>query len=106
MREPRVASGVPVDGPGGIVSRHPNASVALSASGSLAASERQADRLSQALRLLPWTWWAALQAKWVAGGRLTRPERRGFAFWVPVGLVFGAVELGGALSGAVRNSIP
>jgi hypothetical protein len=47
-----------------------------------------------------------LKAKWEAGGPLTRPQRRGFAFWLPVGLVFGAVELGGAISAAVRNVIP
>lgn len=56
--------------------------------------------------LLPWNWWANLKAKWAAGEALTRPQRRGFAFWLPVGLVFGAVELGGALSGAFRNFIP
>lgn len=56
--------------------------------------------------LLPWNWWASLSARWAAGEALTRPQRRGFAFWLPVGLVFGAVELGGALSGAFRNFIP
>lgn len=56
--------------------------------------------------LLPWNWWANLTAMWAAGEPLTRPQRRGFAFWLPVGLVFGAVELGGALSGAFRNFIP
>jgi hypothetical protein len=56
--------------------------------------------------LLPWNWWANLKAKWAAGGPLTRPQRRGFAFWLPVGLVFGAVELGGAISAAARDFIP
>jgi hypothetical protein len=37
---------------------------------------------------------------------LTRQQRRGFAFWGPVGLAIGAVELAGALSGAFRNFIP
>jgi hypothetical protein len=72
----------------------------------MTAPERQAQRHSSAWWLLPWNWWAALKAKWIAGERLTKPQRRGFAFWVPVGLVFGAVELGGAVSGAVRNFIP
>jgi len=54
----------------------------------------------------PWSWWAALKLKWAAGKPLTKPQRRAFAFWVPVGLVFGAVELAGALSGAFRNFIP
>ncbi len=57
--------------------------------------------------LLPWNWWANSKAKWAAGGkRLTTPQRRGFAFWVPVGLVFGAVELAGALSRPFRNFVP
>jgi hypothetical protein len=56
--------------------------------------------------LLPWDWWANLRAKWAAGKPLTEAQRRGFAFWLPVGLVFGAVELGGALSGSFRNFIP
>lgn len=55
---------------------------------------------------LPWNWWATLKSKWAAGKPLSRPERRAFAFWVPVGLVFGAVELAGVLSGAFRNFIP
>ena len=56
--------------------------------------------------LLPWNWWANLKAKWTAGEPLTKPQQRGFAFWVPVGLVFGAVELAGALSRPFRNFIP
>jgi hypothetical protein len=60
--------------------------------------------------LLPWNWlakwWANLKAGWAAGGPLTKVQRRGFIFWLPVGLVFGAVELAGALSGAFRNFIP
>jgi len=55
---------------------------------------------------LPWNWWATLKSKWAAGKALTKPQRRAFAFWVPVGLVFGAVELAGVLSGAFRNFIP
>lgn len=44
--------------------------------------------------------------KWRKPGRLSEDERRGFAFWVPVALAIGAVELAGALSGAFRNFIP
>ena len=54
----------------------------------------------------PWNWWSNLKAQWARGKPLDEPQKRGFAFWVPIGLVFGAVELGGALSGAVRNFIP
>jgi hypothetical protein len=39
-----------------------------------------------------------------ANWRLTKPQQRGFAFWFPVGLVFGAVELAGALSGRFATS--
>ena len=54
----------------------------------------------------PWNWWSNLKAMWAVGKPLSKPQKRGFAFWVPVGLVFGAVELAGALSGAFRNYIP
>lgn len=54
----------------------------------------------------PWTWWLVVKAKWDAGDPLTKQQRRGFAFWAPVGLAIGAVELAGALSGAFRNFIP
>ncbi len=54
----------------------------------------------------PWTWWLVVKAKWDAGDPLTKQQKRGFAFWAPVGLAIGAVELAGALSGAFRNFIP
>jgi len=109
MSKPRGLSGFPVEHPDGVVSMHPRPAVAVNAPGNLAAPDLRGQRQSFAAMagwLLPWNWWAAMKAKWVASGGLTRPQRRGFAFWLPVGLVFGAVELGGAMSGAVRNSIP
>lgn len=37
----------------------------------------------------PWTWWLVVKAKWDVGGPLTKQQKRGFAFWAPVGLAMG-----------------